>query len=174
MKPAPQPAWQSGEEEYVSLGSTATVELTMLAEAPPRTELPTVASAFCVAHISPSDLPAALRERLALRRILGVVRSSLRKSPRIYNLNTVYLHYPLRVRSGLVDSAHLEAVHDDAHVFKVIQRIASHQAQETHGRQRTKVELVERNLHKISARRLHTQRGGGVRGLKGCMSGANG
>ena len=98
----------------------------------------------------------------------------LRKSPRIYNLNTVYLHYPLRVRSGLVDSAHLEAVHDDAHVFKVIQRIASHQAQETHGRQRTKVELVERNLHKISARRLHTQRGEGVRGLKGCMSRANG
>ena len=52
--------------EKKSIGSTATVELTMLAEAPPRTELPTVASAFCVAHISPSDLPAALRdERLA-------------------------------------------------------------------------------------------------------------
>ena len=62
-----------------SIGSTATVELTMLAEAPPRTELPTVASAFCAAHISPSDLPAALRERLALRRISGVVRSSLGK-----------------------------------------------------------------------------------------------
>ena len=57
--------------EKKSIGSTATVELTMLAEAPPRTELPTVASAFCVAHISPSDLPAALRERLALRRIRG-------------------------------------------------------------------------------------------------------
>ena len=66
--------------EKKSIGSTATVELTMLAEAPPRTELPTVASAFCVAHISPSDLPAALRERLALRRICGVVtRSSFAK-----------------------------------------------------------------------------------------------
>ena len=43
------------------------------------TELPTVASAFCVAHISPSDLPAALRERLALRRISGAVRSSFAK-----------------------------------------------------------------------------------------------
>ena len=64
--------------EKKSIGSTATVELTMLAEAPPRTELPTVASAFCAAHISPSDLPAALRERLA--RIRGsAVRSSLGK-----------------------------------------------------------------------------------------------
>ena len=65
---------QATNPEKKSIGSTATVELTMLAEAPPRTELPTVASAFCVAHISPSDLPAALRERLALRRILGAVR----------------------------------------------------------------------------------------------------
>ena len=84
------------------------------------------------------------------------------------------VQFPLRVRSGSVDSAHLEAVHDDALFFKVIQRIASHEAQETHGRQRTHDELVERNLHTISARRLHTQRGEGVRGLKGCMSGANG
>ena len=65
--------------EKKSIGSTATVELTVLAEAPPRTELPTVASAFCAAHISASDLPAALRERLALRRISGVVRSSFAK-----------------------------------------------------------------------------------------------
>ena len=65
--------------EKKSIGSTATVELTMLAEAPPRTEFPTVASAFCAAHMSPSDLPAALRERLALRRISGVVRNSLAK-----------------------------------------------------------------------------------------------
>ena len=63
---------------------------------------------------------------------------------------------------------------DDALAGKLQQTKGIHEAQEKQGRARSHEELAERHLHKISARRLHTQRGEGVRGLKGCMSGANG
>ena len=67
-----------------------------------------------------------------------------------------------------------DATTKDAHVGKRIQLKGNREAQEIHDHERSHEELAERNLHKISARRLHTQRGEGVRGLKGCMSGANG
>ena len=76
--------------------------------------------------------------------------------------------------SILADSKLADLFADDSHVGKLMIRKCIHEAQENHGRARSHEELAGRNLHKISARRLHTQRGEGVRGLKGCMSRANG